>query len=131
MPRRNQHHERWTTSPPASSSSGSDMMLGSLIGQLIASQQMSITAQHVSNDLLHGVIDGLERLPDQIAAKLPKPTNQETSPSSPQGEVIDLMKALKDLIWSLLPLAMLASIAAGKVTWPQALPIIRQLLGIH
>lgn len=107
------------------------MMLGSLIGQLIASQQMSITAQHVSNDLLHGVIDVLERMPDQIAAKLPKPTNQETSPSSPQGEVIDLMKALKDLIWSILPLAMLASIAAGKVTWPQALPIIRQLLGIH
>lgn len=132
MALRNHQHEWWMTSPPASSSSGSDMMLGSLIGQSIAAHHTSIAAQNTTNELLRGAIDALDSLPERIAAKLPvTTTRQETQPSSPQGKVLELMKALKDLIWSILPLAMLASIAAGKVTWPQALPILRQIMGLH
>jgi len=104
--------------------------MGSMLGQVTA-------GQHSTHALVAGlavqmteVIQAIEILPDRIAEKIAKPTHG-LQPSSPPGKVIETMKALKDLIWSLLPLAMLASVMAGKVTWPQALPIIRQALGIH
>lgn len=105
-------------------------MLGSMLGQMIAGQHS--TNESLTDLLGHtkNLIEHIENLPDRLAEKIATPA-QKTQPSSPPGKVIELMKALKDLIWSLLPLAMLASVAAGKVTWPQALPIIRQALGIH
>lgn len=119
-----------TNSPTHYPSSGSELMLGSMLGQMIAGQHSTNVLLVGLTDHVESLVEQIEKMPDRIAEKIAKPT-QETRPSSPPGKVIETMKALKDLIWSLLPLAMLASVMAGKVTWPQALPIIRQALGIH
>ena len=106
-----------------------------VLGQMLAHQQAHTTATHTTNELLHGVSQHLSSLPDQIALRMPKhPTQsnpQEPKPSAPPGKVIPAMKALKELIWSITPLALLTAVVMGKLTWTDALPVIRQMLGMH
>lgn len=115
----------------ATAESGSTIVLA--LGQMLAHQQAHTQAAHVTNELLHGVVNHLSNMPEQIALRLPNqiPAPQETKPSEPPGKVIPLLKALKELFWSITPLAMVAAATTGKITWPQALPIIRQALGLH
>jgi hypothetical protein len=100
---------------------------------MLAHLQVHTTATHTTNELLHGVSQHLSALPEQIALRMPQvtATQQETKPSEPPGKVIPLLKALKELFWSITPLAMVVAATTGKITWPQALPIIRQVLGLH
>lgn len=101
--------------------------MGMVMGQIV--EHTRATSEHAasSNDHLEEIKIYLISLPDKIAEKIPK---QET-PVSVGGKVIPLLKAIKELVQWILPLALLASVVTGKLTMPEALPIIRQALGIH
>ncbi len=107
---------------------GGDLMLGSMLGQMIAGQQSA-------NELLHAITERLSDLPDQIADrisdKLPRPEPSASVPPPQDGKVMSYMKTTKELMQAALPLALLTALVMGKVTWSDVLPLIRTALGVH
>jgi len=124
-----------TSSPMPSSNGGNELAMGLVIGQLVeharsandhsrsANEHMASSNEHLAQIRIH-----LVGLPERIAERLPK---QETTPPPNSGKLIPVLKAIKELVQWVLPLALLASVVTGKLTMPEALPIIRQALGIH
>lgn len=103
---------------------GGDLMLGSMLGQMIA-------GQHNANELLRAITDRLSDLPDQIAERMSEKLSRP-EPSAPQdGKVMSYMKTTKELLQAALPLALLTALVMGKVTWSDVLPLIRTALGAH
>jgi hypothetical protein len=41
------------------------------------------------------------------------------------------MKTGKDLIQAAVPLGLIVLLVTGKASWPDVLPIIRQMVGVH
>lgn len=107
---------------------GGDLMLGSMLGQMIA-------GQHNANELLRAITDRLSDLPDQIAErmseKLSRPEPSAPVPPPQDGKVMSYMKTTKELLQAALPLALLTALVMGKVTWSDVLPLIRTALGAH
>lgn len=108
--------------------------LGSLMqGQSSALQ--AIERSRVENHQRHDRIE--ERLWDlerPRAAPAPQPVSPTTDfrPAPTRMEfVITAMQLLISLLKHALPLALLAALVAGKLTHPEALPLIRQALGIQ
>ena len=105
--------------------SGNDMILGSMLGQLIGLHQQLVSLHHDANEHLSAIEQSLLMLPGRIAESVPK-----SEPASPAG-VMGFMKMTKELIQSLIPLGLLALLVMGKATWSDVLPIIRSMLGVH
>jgi len=128
----------WTNSPSRSPSTGSgdnrDFQLGHLLGQVVAGQQ-------TTHGLLAVLANRLTELPRDLAREIKsqdKKLREEVeteakSITSIATGAIQIMHSLKQLLYAAIPLALLTTIALGKVTFSEALPllrtIIRQLLG--
>lgn len=109
----------------------SDMMLGSMLGQLIGLHQQLVSLHHDANERLEAIEYALTDLPDRIAEKLPAPAAPSAPPPPTPEGVLSYMKTSKELIQAAVPLGLIVALVSGKASWPDVLPIIRQVLGVH
>lgn len=110
------------------------MMLGSMLGQLIGLHQQLVSLHHDANERLETIEETLHDLPGRIAEALPPPAPPPAAPapSAPTQEGwLAYMKTSKDLIQACIPLGLIALLVTGKASWPDVLPILRQLVGAH
>lgn len=109
------------------------MMLGSMLGQLIGLHQQLVSLHHDANERLETIETtlsaGLQDLPDRIAEALPAPAPAPPAPT--QEGWLRYMKTGKDLIQAAVPLGLIVLLVTGKASWPDVLPIIRQMVGVH
>lgn len=117
-------HPYYPSSPPAN---GSDsMLLGSMLGELKTGQHHIVSALGQQTGVLHRIHDRLEENA-KLMAHLP-----EAATSSDQVETTldDRLRTLREILKTLVPLALLAAIIMGKMTLLEAWPLIRQSLGV-
>lgn len=111
----------WPGPYPHSAVPGNDSLaLGTTLGRLLAGQERTI--------FLHEkTLQELQALPSRLAAALPPPA-ASMPPSSPS--LHDWMQTVREILKLLLPLALLGAIITGKLTWLEAMPLIRQAIGM-
>jgi hypothetical protein len=90
---------------------GNSFEIGRLFGELQ-------THMRVQTDILLDIKEGIDQLPSRLSSM----TDTEVS-AKPR-----LIPELTDLLRSLYPLIILTAATFGKVTWPTALPLIRDLI---
>lgn len=107
---------------------GSDLGLGILLGQILSrsEEQVSILrdireVKQDQSETLARLSDRVEALPAAVAAKLPAPAAKPTS------RILPLMR---EFLQALVPLAILAALVAGKITWADAMPHLLKSVGV-
>lgn len=112
----------WPGPYPHSAVPGHDSLaLGTTLGRLLAGQERTI--------FLHEkTLQELQALPSRLAAALPPPSVAPMPAASPS--LHDWMQTVREILKTLVPLALLAAIAAGKITFLEAMPLIRQAMGL-
>lgn len=96
------------------------MALGVMLGSLNTEtqRQTEIALSHM--DETRRLREDLHDLPDRIAARLPQTS---APPAVHWGTALNFMKAMAAG-------AVLAAVVAGKMTWSEAFPWLRSLLGL-
>lgn len=116
----------WVTSPPPSPHpsppDGHDLGLGHILGQMSAEGR-----RHT--ELLLGMQHRLETLPDRISDRLSPLIHHAppAPPSAPPGPT--RLQQITDLLKAALPLALLATIVAGKITVLEGVSVLRAAFG--
>lgn len=125
------HGDDWNSSPTRSAPPGGQMNgyhppgefgLGMIMGQVA-------TEQRRQTEILLGMQQRLENLPDQIADRLPRSEAGAPKPGSAATHQTNVQQ-ITDLLRAVVPLALLAAIVVGKLTLLEGLPLIRHSLGI-
>lgn len=110
------------SSTPGASAGGTDnLALGSMLGQLLAGQERSIFLHEMT-------VTELRSLPDRIAQRLPPPQTPTPAPSTPTIE--SRLIIVREIAKTLIPILVLAAFIMGKLTFSEALPILRHVLGL-
>ncbi len=109
--------------PPSSPANGHEsMLLGSMLGELKSGQVAIVSALGQQTGVLHRIHDRLEENA-KLMAHLP-----EAAPAATTLE--DRLQIVREILKTLVPLALLAAIIMGKITFLEAWPLIRQSLGL-
>lgn len=94
------------------------LALGTTLGQLLAGQERSIFLHEAQ---LHE----LRALPARIAEMIPQPAAKPPEPT-----IHERLSIVREILKTLVPLALLAAIVMGKLTFIEAWPLLRQSMGL-
>lgn len=112
---------RWPESWPDfrhTSPNGSQFEIGLLLGELR-------TEGRLQTEILLSMLDEQRELPDKLASRIqPLPAAYPAAKADCVSQWAELLKAL----W---PLALILALVAGKISAPEALPLVRHMLGVH
>lgn len=106
---------------------GSELGLGALLGEIKAENGRQTEIALAGLREMQALRWDMHTLPERIAATLPPPVHAQAAAGSAKSAG-SLIERLTKLAQALLPLGVLAAIVAGKVSWPEALPLLRQAL---
>lgn len=94
---------------------GQQLELGMTLGRLLAGQDRSI-------QVLERIADDIESLPGKIHSR--------PAPEPPAANSSARLKDIASILKTVFALALLAAVVAGKITYPEALPLLRKFAGL-
>lgn len=113
--------------PPLPYANGSDsMLLGSMLGELKSGQTSIVHALGAQTEVLQGIHQQLRDNASLMSERLQPPATAE----APKVSLNDRIVTLREILKTLVPLALLVAIVMGKITFIEAWPLLRQSLGI-
>ncbi len=114
-----------TSSPPSwpqHQPHGSDgLFLGAALGELKSGQSQIVTAISEQTHVL-------QEIRGQLASNAT--LMSERLPARPAQTIDDRLRTMREILKTLVPLALLAAIVTGKLTWLEAWPLLRASLGL-
>lgn len=110
-----------TTVPVGSDGILLSVMLGPLLGELKSGQAQTIATLQAQTNILQQIHQQLTANATTLAERLPTKAHRS---------IDDRLITIRDLIKTILPLAILSAIVMGKITWSDAWPMLRTLLGL-
>lgn len=106
---------------------GSDnMLLGSMLGELKSGQTSIVHALGAQTEVLQDIHQQLRDNASLMSDRLPLVALAE----APKVSLTDRIGMLREILKTLVPLAILVAIVMGKLTFIEAWPLLRQSLGI-
>jgi hypothetical protein len=100
---------------------GSSFEIGMILGELRQENRRQ-------TEIMLAMLDEQRQLPGRLAAIIPPPA-APSPPAHPPGP--STLPLWTDLLKALAPVLLIAGVIVGKLTIPEALPLIRNALGLQ
>jgi hypothetical protein len=112
--------------PHSPHANGNDsMLLGSMLGELKSGQTSIVSALGAQTDVLQDIHQQLRDNASLMSERLKPP-----QPEPPTVSLNERIVTVREILKTLVPLALLVAIVMGKITVLEAWPLLRQSLGI-